>query len=157
MAAGLVGAAQNVTTQRTQALHVATVLNARARPGDIVAYCPDQLGPAVYRVLNHPEHYNMLTFPRGTAPQIVDWVDYEKAVHAGDPSTFANRLVADAGSTHHIWLVWQPNYQTYGIKCEQLASILIQEPGVGGHNWVTNHPTRYYEPMNLTEFAPSVR
>ena len=38
-----------MTTQRTQAGQVAAAINAEAKPGDIIAFCPDQLGPAVYR------------------------------------------------------------------------------------------------------------
>jgi hypothetical protein len=32
---------------------------------------------------------------------------------------------------------------------------LLQQPGYGGHTWVTNHPAHFYEPMNLTEYQPS--
>ena len=34
-------------------------------------------------------------------------------------------MAAAAGSDHHIWLVWQPGYQTYGVKCETIAADLI--------------------------------
>ena len=37
--------------QRTQAAQVAAVLNVQAQAGDLVVYCPDQLGPAVDRLL----------------------------------------------------------------------------------------------------------
>ncbi len=40
--------------QRTQAVQVAAVLNAQAQAGDVVVYCPDQLGPAVDRLLRVP-------------------------------------------------------------------------------------------------------
>ena len=43
--AGLAGGVENIWTERTQAPAVANVLAAQARPGDIVAFCPDQLGP----------------------------------------------------------------------------------------------------------------
>jgi hypothetical protein len=131
------------------------VVNAQAKPGDLIAFCPDQLGPAVYRVIDHPSRYRMLTFPRGTGPQFVDWVDYTRTVHAASTAAFAAKLVAAAGTTHRIWLVWQPGYQTFGIKCEVLASTLLTPPyKLGGHNWVLNRPSTYYEPMNLTEYAP---
>ena len=32
--------------------------------------------------------------------------------------------------------MWQPGYQTFGIKCDQLASTLLSQPDLGGHNWV---------------------
>ncbi|HVB91054.1 MAG TPA: glycosyltransferase family 39 protein [Acidimicrobiales bacterium] len=157
-AAGLVASAQNVVTQRTQGPEIAAVIDTMAQPGDVVAFCPDQLGPSVYRLVVHPSRFDMVTFPRGTGPQIVDWVDYKDAVDAADPGAFARQLSRAAGATHHIWLVWQPQYVTYGIKCEQLASGLLASStaaGGGGRNWVTNHPFQYYEPMNLTEYSPS--
>jgi hypothetical protein len=155
--AGLIGSAQNVNTQRTQAPKVTAVINAQARPGDIIAFCPDQLGPDVYRVIDRSSRYSMVTFPRGTGPQFVDWVNYAKTVHAASATVFADKLVADAraGGGHRIWLVWQPGYQTFGVKCEQLASALLSpQLHFGGHNWVINDPAHYYEPMNLTEYAP---
>jgi mannosyltransferase len=153
--AGLVGSLQNINTQRTQAPKVAAVINTHAQAGDIIAFCPDQLGPDAYRVITDSSRYDMTTFPRGIGPEFVDWVDYEKTVHAANVTNFANKLVADAGTTHHIWLVWQPGYQTYGVRCSQLATALLDNPHLGGHNWVTPNGQRYYEPMTLTEFAPN--
>ena len=156
--AGLVSSAQNVTTQRTQANNVAAAINAQAKPGDVIAFCPDQLGPAVYRQIDHPAQYDMLTFPRRTGPAIVDWVDYADAVHRADPNAFAADLIRQAGTTHHIWLVWEPNYETYSIKCETIATDLLEtatKNGGGGRNVVTSHPALYYEPMNLTEYVTS--
>jgi len=152
--AGLIGSFQNVNTQRTQAPQVAAVIDAHAKSGDVIAFCPDQLGPDVYRVIPHQTRYTMVTFPRGTGPQFVDWVNYASTVRAASPTAFAAKLVADAGAGHRIWLVWQPGYQTFGAKCQVLASTLLEDTKLGGHNWVINFPPAYYEPMNLTEFAP---
>ena len=156
VAAGLVSSAQNVTTQRTQANPVAVAINAQAKPGDIIAYCPDQLGPAVYRQIENPSQYTQITFPRETGPAIVNWVDYAQTVGAANPGHFADVVARRAGTAHHVWLVWQSMYQTYGIKCEQIASDLVTaatKTGGGGRNVVTAHPRLYYEPMNLTEIA----
>jgi mannosyltransferase len=156
--AGLVSSAQNVTTQRTQAGAVAAVLDSMAKPGDIIAFCPDQLGPSVYRQLRDPAQYDMITFPRRTGPAIVDWVDYADAVHAADPNAFADALYQKAGTDHRIWLVWQPMYQTYGVKCETIATDLLNastKNGGGGRNFVISHQALFYEPMNLTEYVPS--
>ena len=156
VAAGLVSCAQNVTTQRTQANAVATAINAQAKPGDVIAFCPDQLGPAVYRQLQDPSQYDMITFPRETGPAIVNWVDYAQTVGAADPAHFADVVAQRAGTAHHVWLVWQPMYQSYGIKCEQIATDLITaatKTGGGGRNVVTSHIRLFYEPMNLTEYA----
>ena len=154
--AGLVSSAQNVTTQRTQGDAVAAAINAQAKPGDIIAFCPDQLGPSVYRQIRDPSQYAMLTFPRRTGPQIVNWVNYADAVHAADPEAFATDVAHLAGTNHHVWLVWEPMYQTYGVKCETIATDLLDaatKNGGGGRNVVTSHPALYYEPMNLTEYA----
>jgi mannosyltransferase len=152
--AGMIGSVQNVNTLRTQAPAVAAVINAHARPGDIIAMCPDQLGPAVHRAIKDPGQYTMITFPRGTGPEFVDWVNYSDAVAKASPKKFATKLVADAGGQHRIWLVWQPGYQTYGVKCDVMASTLLSEPQFGGHNWVLPNGAKYYEPMTLTEYAP---
>ncbi len=153
--AGLVSSAQNVTTQRTQAGQVAAAINTHAKPGDVVAFCPDQLGPSVYRQVQHTGQYDMLTYPRRTGPAIVDWVDYADAVHGASPVAFAD-FVAHRAGAHTVWLVWQPNYQTYGIRCEQIASnlsTLATQSGGGARNFVINRPALFYEPMNLTEFV----
>ena len=155
--AGLVSSAQNVTTQRTQANQVATVINAQAQPGDVIGFCPDQLGPAVYRQIDDPSQYHMITFPRDAGPAIVNWVDYSSAVNASSPATYSDLLINRAGPGHHLWLVWQPGYQTYGIKCETIAADLLAastRAGGGGRNVVASHPRTYYEPMNLIEFSP---
>jgi mannosyltransferase len=155
--AGMIGSVQNVNTLRTQATQVAAVINAHARAGDIIALCPDQLGPATYRAVTHPSRFDMVAFPRGTGPQFVDWVNYASVVAASNPRSFANKLVVQAGRHGRIWLVWQPGYQAYGVKCEVLASALLNSPNLGGHNWVIPNRAKYYEPMTLTEYAPQVR
>ena len=94
----------------------------------MIAFCPDQLGPSVYRQLDDPSQYDMITFPRRTGPQIVDWVDYADAVHGADPSSFANYVLQKAGRGHQVWLVWQPMYQTYSAKCEQLRPTSSTRP-----------------------------
>jgi hypothetical protein len=157
-AAGLVSCAQNVTTQRTQANSVAAVINAQAKSGDVIGFCPDQLGPSVYRQVDDPSQYHMITFPRQTSPAIVNWVDYANAVNAASPQEYANRLVSLAGSGHHVWLVWMSQYQTYSIKCETIATDLLNastRSGGGGRNLVIASMKKYYEPMNLTEFTPA--
>ncbi len=50
--------------------------------------------------------------------------------------------------------MWQPGYETFGVKCEQLAAALLAAPHLGGHNWVAPNGAKYYEPMTLTEYAP---
>ncbi len=152
--AGLVAAAQNIWTYRSQAPQIAAVLNSQARPGDIVALCPDQLGPAVYQVVT-PGRFDLVTYPRGTGPQYVDWVDYQAVAEASNPATFAHKLEAEAvAGGHTVWLVSAEGYQGFGTKCQILGGDLLTAAGFGAHQWVNANPNTYYEPMQLTEFKP---
>jgi hypothetical protein len=60
VAAGLLASLPLVTEQRTQAVEVAAAIDGLARPGDVVAYCPDQLGPAHSRLIR--SDVDQLTF-----------------------------------------------------------------------------------------------
>jgi hypothetical protein len=159
---GLAVCVENIWTERTQAPAVAAVIEAHARPGDVVAFCPDQLGPAVYRLMADGQsdvtgrngRFDMVTYPRGIGPAYVDWVTYKVTAERSDPLAFARRLEAMAGHTHHIWLVSAAGYEGFGEKCQTLAGALLTAPGYGGHQWVNSNPNEYYEPMGLTEFAP---
>lgn len=160
--AGLAASVENIWTERTQAPQIAKVLAAQAQPGSIVAVCPDQLGPALYRMVEAGQtdrsgssgRYDMITYPRGTGPAFVDWVDYKQVAEASNPAAFARKLERMAGTDHDIWLVSAPAYQGFGEKCETLAGDLQRATGYGAHQWVDTKPTEYYEPMGLTEFAP---
>ncbi len=159
VAAGLFSSIQNISTQRTQATEVAAAINREAKPGDVIGFCPDQLGPAVARQIHDPSQYDLITFPRETGPAIVNWVNYGQAVAKATPQHFSSVLLDTTAAGKHIWLVWQPLYQTYGIKCEQIAAMLLTTStsrGGGGRNVVTTQPQNFYEPMNLTEFTPSM-
>jgi mannosyltransferase len=162
-AAGLAAGVENVWTERTQAAPVAAVLDAHARPGDVVAYCPDQLGPAVYRLMaagqDDPSgstgRYRMLTYPRGTGPAFVDWVNYKQVAERSNPAAFARRLERMAGTGHDVWLVTAPGYIGFGAKCQRLVADL--EQAMGARQWVQTSAARYYEPMSLLQFAPEPR
>lgn len=115
---GLVFSVRNVTRQRTQAGQLAAAIVSGAGPDDVVAFCPDQLGPAVSRLL--PGSLEMVTFPSLTGPQRVDWVDYEERMAAGDPAAFARAVDQRAGAGA-VWLVYSPGYRTLDRKCERTA------------------------------------
>ena len=119
---GFWGTAPNVFGNRTSAPRVAAALIAGVQPGDVVAYCPDQLGPSVSRLL--PAGIDQLTFPRATPPQVVDWVDYAKVNKAADPAAFAQMLLDRAGPIHTIWVVWAPGYRTFKDKCQGMLAHL---------------------------------
>jgi hypothetical protein len=119
---GLVAASSNVTTNRTQAGQVAAAIRAGAKPGDVVGYCPDQLGPSVSRLL--PSDLVQLTFPAAQPPQRVDWYNYATRNAAGQPAAYARTLVNRAGPGHDIWMVWLGGYRSLDYKCEAVTNQL---------------------------------
>ena len=151
VAFGLATSTGNVTTDRTQAGQIAAVIRAQARPGDLVAYCPDQLGPAASRLL--PAGLAQVTFPRRTGPEFVDWVDYGAVNRAGDPDAFARFLDRSAGPGHTVWMVWAAQYRTLGTECEQInASLAALRPDA---NQLLEADTQhFFEHANLTRYRP---
>lgn len=149
--AGLLTGLGENGSQRTQAVQVAAVLNAQAQPGDLVVYCPDQLGPAVDRLLRVPD-VDEITFARGIEPQRVDWVDYKKVIASTDVDTFAQAALARVGSGHTLWLVWRDGYPGLGGDCGYLKSWLdlFRTSGV---TLVMEDSSTYYEYENLTRFT----
>ena len=86
--AGLATAVPQLTsTLRTQAPSLAAALRAGLQPGDVVVYCPDQLGPSVSRLL--PAGTRQVPYPMGGSPRLVDWVDYAERNASASPSAFA--------------------------------------------------------------------
>ena len=149
----LVGANADRTTQRSQAGQVAQVLTTQAAPGDLVVFCPDQLGPSVMRELpNTP--VRAVGYPRFDDPHFINWVDYTDAIKATSPHRFANR-VAEAVGNHHVWLVWSTGYGPFKNACPNLAGTLLTLPGWGAHQWVNARPAHYFQSMNLTQFTPA--
>ena len=155
MIAGLAGGLPNVTTNRTQAGQVAAAIVAHARPGDVIAYCPDQLGPAVDRLLPGGR-YVQTTFPRGTGPEFVNWVDYAAATRSGHPLAFAEHLEALAAPAgHRIFVVWSGGYQTFGVKCEEIVQTLQNSPDYRAANLVAGNSARFFQPMSLLQLTPT--
>jgi hypothetical protein len=152
--AGLASSIPNITTNRTQAGQVAAAIAAGGGPGDLVAYCPDQLGPAVDRLLP-AGRYRQTTFPRGTGPTFVNWVDYAAASRAGSPVAFSQQLESAAAAHHQIYMVWAPGYQTLGTKCEGIVQTLQGDPAYRATQLVTGDPETFYQPMWLVRFSPT--
>ncbi|HXQ75355.1 MAG TPA: glycosyltransferase family 39 protein [Acidimicrobiales bacterium] len=154
---GIAGSLPNVWTSRTQAGQVSAALARYGHTGDIVAYCPDQLGPSVYHLLP-AGRYRQITFPRETGPQYVNWIDYAQATAAGDPARFVSRLESLSRSTHDIWYVWAPGYETLHTKCEQIENDLLADQSLRAHEifpftQVLNSSV-IYEDMELVQFVP---
>jgi len=147
---GTSAGAGEILDQRTQATVVAAQIASAARPGDVVAYCPDQLGPAVSRLL--PSRlYTQVTFPRWDDPERINWVDYAQVNDAANVGVFARELINLAGS-HQLWLVWESGYRTLGYRCQQLRDALeLARPDYSEP--VHSQPARYYEHESLMRFA----
>lgn len=148
---GLVGSVPNVANTRTEAGQVAAVLARLGRPGDVVAYCPDQLGPAVNRLLP-PGRYQQITYPRGTGPDFVNWIDYKQAIDHASTAAFVRRVEAMAAPDHQIWLVWMGGYQGFGTRCQQIETDLLGDHQLGARE-VVAPSTRYFEQMELVHFV----
>ncbi|HEU0131502.1 MAG TPA: glycosyltransferase family 39 protein [Mycobacteriales bacterium] len=148
---GLVAAVPYVLTPRTQAGAVAAALRARAVPGDVVVYCPDQLGPAVSRLA--PPGLVQRVYPTGGAPERVDWVDYQRRNAAADPAAFAASVLAAApGRT--VWLVSMGGYRTYSDSCDVLGERLRAARSAGAETVVRSRGRYKPERMALVRFAP---
>lgn len=117
----LPGAGRNAISPRTQARSAAHAIEAHGTAGDIVAVCPDQLGPSLMRELS--PGFVVGTYPRFGDPRTVDWVDYVARTHAVPPAEFAKTILARAGN-HKIFLVWSGNYKTHNGLCEATVQAL---------------------------------
>ncbi len=115
------GASNLVNTSKTQAGSIAKAIRTHARQGSVVAYCPDQLAPAINRLLG--AGYDQVTYPNFGSGQGVDWVDYGKRNAASNPRSFSRRLLTRAGK-RPIFLVWFAGYRTLEGKCEKLSTDL---------------------------------
>jgi hypothetical protein len=146
---GFIAVLPNTGGLRTESSVVATALNRAAQPGDVVVYCPDQLGPAMSRELKAP--VTQLTFPRATGPEFVDWVNYQARNEASRTLPFAQMLDQRAAN-HRVWLVWSPGYRTYGTKCSVLQDRL--KTLRGNMTRVLKVKPKYEERMGLLRFDP---
>jgi mannosyltransferase len=150
LALGLVGGVREARLERTQGGEVARVIDAGAGPGDVVVYCPDQLGPATSRHL--PDDVRQVPFPLAGDPRFVDWVDYEERNEGADPEAFAADVLreADAGGGR-VWYVWAYGYRTYGTTCEALVERLRAERA---GTTVVARRTDVDEDMELIRYDP---
>ena len=123
----------DLVTDRSQMGEVAAAIATDARPGDVVVYCPDQLGPAGDRALR--EAYGpstdvpllQVTVPTLEGPKFVDWVDYEERNEAVDPGAVGTAIVDLVPPDGQIYLVWNSGYRTYEGICEGVLDTLAFE------------------------------
>ncbi len=129
VAVGVSLAITEIRSDRTTAATTVPLLVAAAQPGDVVVYCPDQLGPAASRLIDQlgPSTIRQEVFPPGSTPQRVDWIDYRARHDAADGAAFVDAL--DAGGTT-IWMIWSGTYPATQEACLRLFTALSSErPG----------------------------
>ncbi len=148
---GAVGSFANIDAERSHAPEIAAELKRSAQPGDVVAYCPDQLAPPVNRLIG--PRLRQVTFPTDSSPQRVNWVDYAARIAAGDPAAFARRLDAMAGPGGNVWLVWADGYGAYGDRCGAIARELEIVRPRPEQPIVLTPATNYFEPSNLLRYG----
>jgi uncharacterized membrane protein len=154
VAGGLVGGARNIITQRTNAGKVADVINAEGQPGDVVVFCPDQLGPALMRLIapaSGETDYVIVSDPPSPRPGfLVDWVNYTDRVASRSPVKIAQNVLAKAGD-HTVWFVSAPGYITHAGRCDEIAFRLGRQ-----RNRVARvlPPEELFEKHALDEFPP---
>jgi len=151
-AVGLIGlslAGQNALRNRTQAGELAGYVATAARPGDVVAFCPDQLGPSTLRLLG--AGFPALGFPRAADPRVIDWYDYEDVNRATSPAAFAKVVDQRAGAGHEIWLVSSHGYRTAEKSCTELENRLLALRPLG-RQVVRPKPGKYFEDAALIRY-----
>ena len=149
---GAIASADNIDAERSHAPEIAAAVTRAAEPGDVVAYCPDQLAPPVDRLLG--PGLRQVTFPTESSPQRVNWVDYAERIQAGDPAAFARNVDRMAGSGHDVWLVWGDGYGAFGDRCGSIARELGGVRPGPQQPIALSRATNYFEPSNLTRFLP---
>ncbi|MFO1538742.1 MAG: hypothetical protein ACKOVH_13130, partial [Actinomycetota bacterium] len=150
VALGLAGGVRNAVDQRTQAGEVAAVLRAEAEPGDVVVYCPDQLAPAVHRILGDGRGLTEVTFPALGGPERVNWVDYRERIDQTDSDAFAAGVLELAAGAR-IWLVTTPGYRSLEGRCEEVA-LALGTARPGGAQRIAPRTDDYFEVVGLVEY-----
>jgi mannosyltransferase len=148
---GLGSSFRTVFDNRTEAGEVANAIRPQARPGDVVLYCPDQLGPSVSRLLEGKPGLVQLTFPVADRPELVDWVDYEQRRHRVKTADFTQRVLDRTGPGSTIWYVVAVQYRGGNEgRCDAiLRSLSAARPGV---RQLVQANDKFPEFMGLFEF-----
>ena len=145
-----IGAVWNVTFERTQMPAFVPLIAENSKPGDIVVFCPDQLGPAGTRVL--PSDLFFLSYPDSGDGRFVDWVGYGERNQQSDPSAFATGVLERA-SSRTIFVIWSDSYKTFETKCSGLIDALASKRS--GQLLLAEDGSTYFEHASLYKFAPN--
>jgi len=150
LAFGAWGSVKNAWTDRTDARRSAQAITERAKPGDLVVYCPDQLGPSTSRLLR-VEGVSQVTYPAFKRPERVDWVDYIKRLDRTRPGAFVSEVLRRVGE-HRVFYVFNTGYTTHRQSCDRIFRALARQRPPKR----VSRPTGAFEPSTVTEFAPGI-
>ncbi|MDQ6649825.1 MAG: glycosyltransferase family 39 protein [Actinomycetota bacterium] len=134
---------------KTQAGFVAADINATAVPGDVVVYCPDELGPSVSRLAK--PGLTQFVYPTGAGPAFVDWVDFARRNTAASVPAFAD-LVAGRSAGHTLYLVANDGFRTYEGQCNALINEVSSRRGAGH---IVEQPARGYNEQAIVLRFPA--
>jgi mannosyltransferase len=149
---GLGVGAATVGQPRSQVGQVAAVLAGSSHPGDVVLYCPDQLGPSATRLLSPSLRLQQVVYPTFAPPARVDWVDYAERMALADPAQVAKDANQLAGR-HTIWLEWAAGYRSVRSAC---GALVAQLGLIRGLPFIAvSRDARIAESMSLDEFPAS--
>ncbi len=142
-----VGALWNIADTRTQAAEWGAAIDANAQPGDLVVYCPDQLGPAGSRAVT--ADVEQVVYPTFEPAGLVDWVDYADRNDEQDPVAFGQRVLEEAPPDRGIFVVWNGEYKTFDGDCEaMLNTIGAVRPG----QELVSDESRFFEHGSVSWF-----
>ena len=141
------GAGYNMGSRRTQMDQIVPAIEQNAQPGDVVVFCPDQLGPAGTRLLG--DDLKVYVYPTFGDGKFVDWVDYAARNQAASPQNFAQELLQKSNGKP-IFLVTAPTYRTLEGQCEALANALSTSRQRA--DLVADDGTRFFEHAGLQVF-----
>ncbi|MCY3850971.1 MAG: glycosyltransferase family 39 protein [Acidimicrobiaceae bacterium] len=144
VAFGLAVSVDEARRDRTQGADVAALIDEGLEAGDVVVFCPDQVGPATLRSISWPA--DSFAYPRGDG-QFVDWQDYAETIANTQVEGFASEVLAEAGD-HNVWLVSGFGYKSFGNRCETM----INELGRTRQAQRLLEPSDVFEPMSLTRY-----
>jgi hypothetical protein len=145
---GLAAALPGILLPRTQAPEVARAL-AGAAPGDLVVFCPDQLGPSVSRLA--PQGLDLAVFPDLRPADRVDWTDYVERNNAVSPEAAAAATLRRAAGSP-LWLVTgQGSKVPSDDQCRSFADALAAARGPG--DVVVPYRPDVWEGERLLRFA----
>jgi mannosyltransferase len=143
---GLAVGVDEARRDRTQAGDVAQAIDTGHAPGDVIVFCPDQLGPATHRALE--ASLETIAYPTDDG-RLVDWRDYADVIATTDPESFVDGAVT-AADGNDIWLVAGLGYKSLGNRCETIINVL----GRSHRAQQLVAPTGVFERMILTRFEP---